>query len=453
MTTTTRRSFLSTYSLGGAAALLSPLVGGLINEARGQAPRRQLALFYVFGTGFHADYEFTPDDLKGKGPSLSGPTSFKWPTALAPLEPYRSRALLIDGLSNPVKTTNGHVGGFGALSCRTSTQGANNGRDKFAAGISIDQYVAETLSAGMAFPAVRFGVQNQGWAPLSQSVFAYGPDRPIAHILDPVLYHRTLFGKVTGSQDPTQSKTDKLLLDSIATQARRLQGVLAGPERAKLDEYLNAIGQLEKRQAAALSCGGAPRAPAAVPERGPAYPEDALEAMMSMSLIAAICGLTNVIAVCDGPGGHGVQTRFKRIAAGTQFQAQGFVSQPDHDGPELATAKRQIVRRYQTGVLAGAIRTLEAVKSGDQTLFDQTVMVFMSENGDDHHSRKTRWPLVLVGNAGRKLKVDGRFLYYPNQRAVADLFSTVATALGRPTDDFGKGGNAPTQGVLTEVLA
>ena len=61
-----RRSFLSTWSLGGAAAMLSPLVGGIINEAMGQAPRRQLALFYLFGTGFHPDWEFTPEDLKGQ---------------------------------------------------------------------------------------------------------------------------------------------------------------------------------------------------------------------------------------------------------------------------------------------------------------------------------------------------------------------------------------------------
>jgi hypothetical protein len=450
----TRRSFLSAASLGGTATLLSPLVGGLLNEAQGQPVRRQLALFYVFGVGFHPDWEFTPTDLKGKAPSLAGPTNFAWPTALGPLESLRGRTLLIDGLSNPVKTTNGHQGGFGALSCRTAAQGANNGRALFAGGISIDQHVAETLGAGTALPSVRFGVHGRGWAPVMQSVFAFGPDRPASHILDPVLFHRTLFGKVTGGQDPTQNKSDTVLLDAIAGQVRRLQGQLAGAERAKLDEMLTAIGQLEKRQAAGLRCATVPKAPAAVPTDGPRVPEDALEAMMSMSLAAAICGLTNVICVADGaPGGHGSQTRWKRIAAGTQFASQGYVSQPDHDAEDTGRPKRQIVRRYQTGVLADAARVLQGVKVGDQTLFDQAVMLFMSENGDDHHSRKARWPLVLLGNAGGKLKTDGRFLHYPNQRALGDLFSTLATALGRPTDDFGKGGNAPTQGPLTELLA
>jgi hypothetical protein len=444
----TRRSFLSTYSMGGAAALLSPLVGGLINEAMGQPQTRQLALFYLFGTGFHPNWEFTPDDLKGKAPSLAGPTSFAWPTAFEPLAPFRSRILLVDGLANPVRTTNGHTGGFGALTCRTSTQGANNGRELHAAGISIDQYIAEKLGAGTAFPSARFGVGGRGVITTRATIFAFGPDKPASHIQDPLLYHRTLFGNVTGTQDPTQSKSGTIVLDAVAGQVKRLQARLAGTERAKLDQYLTAIGQLEKQQSAALSCKSSPAAPAA-----PKNPEDALESMMSMSLIAAICGLTNVICVSDGsPGSHGTQTKYKRIAAGTQFAAQGYVAQPDHDPESTGRPKRQIVRRYQTGVLANAIRTLSGVKVGDKSLFDQTVMLFMSENGDDHHSRKQRYPLLLIGNAGGKLKVDGRFLHYSG-RALADLFSTMATALGRPTDDFGKGGNAPTMGPLAEILA
>jgi len=445
-----RRSFLSTWSLGGAAAMLSPLVGGIINEAMGQAPRRQLALFYLFGTGFHPDWEFTPEDLKGQAPSLAGHTGFMWPTAFAPLEPFRNRVLLVDGLSNPVANKDGgHSGGFGALSCLAPASGGNINPALYAGAITIDQYIAKKLGAGLPFPSVRFGVGGKREVSVRSTIFAFGPDQPATHTQDPILHHQTLFGQVTGGQDPSRSKTDTLLLDTVVGQVKRLQPHLAGSERAKLDEYLTAIEELERRQTAVLTCAGAPRAPAA-----PRAPEDALESMMNMSLIAAVCGMTNVICVSDGsPGAHGTQTRFKRIAAGTQFEAQGYVSQPDHDPESTGKPKRQIVRRYQTGLLANAVRTLSAVKSGDRTLFDDTVMLLMSDNGDDHHSRKNRYPLLLVGNAGGKLKVDGRHLHYPNGRALADLFSTMATALGRPTDDFGKGGRAPTQGPLTEILA
>jgi hypothetical protein len=446
-----RRDFLSTASLGGAAAVLSPLVGGLVNEAMGQVSTRKLALFYVFNGGFHPDMEFLPDDLKGKSPGPGGVTSFRWPSALAPLEPFRSRTLLIDGLNNHGHT-DGHVCGYAALSCRTDRALEILKRHTIPAGITIDQYIAETLGKGTSFSSVRFGSGGSGWKPIKAHAFAFGKDKPADHILDPVLYHRTLFGKVAGGQDPTQSKSDTLLLDAIRGQIKRVQARLAGPEREKLDVYLGSIAELEKRQSAALKCGPAPKAPAAVPASGPKGSEDLLEAMMSMSLVAAICGMTNVICVCDGHGSHGKQTKFSRIAAGTELESAGFVAQPDHDPPAASRSKRQIVRRFQSGLLAGAIRTLSGVKVGDKTLFDDSTMLFMSENADDHHSKHQRWPLLVIGNAGGKLRADGRFLGYSG-RALADLFSAMATALGRPTTDFGKDGTVAIQGPLGEVLA
>ncbi len=456
----TRRSFLSTYSLGGAAFLLSPLINGLIREAHGQPQTRQLSLFYVFGTGFHPDWEFTPEDMKGKPASLDGPTAFQWPTAFAPLERYRNRVLLVDGLKNDTQT-DGHLSGYAALSCVVNRDLPIGMKPLVAAGISIDQHVAQTLGKGTQFPSVRFGLHGSYWAPLRKSVFAYGKDQPAEHVQDPLLLHKTLFAKVTGSQDPMQNKSDTLLLDTIKGQIKSVQTRLAGPEREKLGLYLSTIEGLEKRMSSGLKCSSVPVAPAAATNTnchasectGPKVPEDALESMMNMSLIAAVCGMTNVICVSDAaPGSHGEQTRFKRIAAGTQFASQGYVSQPDHEGETLGKPMRQIVRRYQTSVLAEAIRVLSGIKVGDKTLFDQSTMLFMSENADDHHADRKSWPLLLIGNAGGKLRVDGRYLKYSN-RAVGDLFSTLATGLGRPTNDFGAGGYTKVQGVLSEILA
>jgi hypothetical protein len=456
----TRRSFLSKSSLGGAAALLAPMVGGFLREAYGQAPTRQLALFYVVPDGFHRDWEFLPDDLKGKTIGPEGTTTYQWPTAFAPLEPFRNRMLLVDGLKNNT-TTESHATGFLGLACMRNDAVEFTRRPLFAAGPTIDQYIAETLGRGTAFPSVRFGAVGDYFAPTRSSVFAFGKDAPAPHILDPLLYHRTLFSGVTGGATPEQSKSDTLLLDTITGQIKRLQGKLAGPEREKLGAYLAAIEQIEKRQTTALKCM-VPPAPAPLPNsagckgndcKGPKPSENGIEAMMSMSLIAAICGMTNVICVSDGgPGGHGSQTHYSRIVAGTQFAAAGFVMLPEHEGENLGRPMRQIVRRYQTGVLADAARTLSGVKVGDRTLFDQTAMILISENGDDHHANHNEcvWPLLLIGNAGGKLRADGRFINY-NRRPLGDFFSTLATALGRPTTGFGDA-NVP-QGPIAGLLA
>jgi hypothetical protein len=112
---------------------------------------------------------------------------------------------------------------------------------------------------------------------------------------------------------------------------------------------------------------------------------------------------------------------------------------------------------FNCGLLARMADALSAIKEGAGTMFDSTVMLYTSDNGEQHHSDKGRWPLVLLGDAGGKLRVDGRFLRFPQRgqsgnRSMADLFCSIATACGVPTDAFGKGGNEPVRGPIESLM-
>ena len=68
------------------------------------------------------------------------------------------------------------------------------------------------------------------------------------------------------------------------------------------------------------------------------------------------------------------------------------------------------------------------------------------------------WPLALLGNAGGKLKVDGRYLRFPKfdapgGRTLPDLYCSLATALGVPTSTFGMGGNEMVKGPIELLMA
>ena len=76
---------------------------------------------------------------------------------------------------------------------------------------------------------------------------------------------------------------------------------------------------------------------------------------------------------------------------------------------------------------------LDAVKEGDGTMLDNTLIVFMSDSGDGHHPQLYNWPMVLIGNLGGRLKTDGRYLEFPgygktNHSTIASLGSTPASA-------------------------
>jgi len=115
------------------------------------------------------------------------------------------------------------------------------------------------------------------------------------------------------------------------------------------------------------------------------------------------------------------------------------------------------IHTFNTTLIARMIEALSSIKEGDRFILDSSFILYTSENGEQHHSAKTRWPLVLIGDAGGKLRTGGRFLRYPmgskSSRSLADFFCSLSTASGSPTDDSGKGGNEPVLGPLPELMS
>jgi hypothetical protein len=117
-----------------------------------------------------------------------------------------------------------------------------------------------------------------------------------------------------------------------------------------------------------------------------------------------------------------------------------------------------MVHNFMSGLIARMMDVLSTIKEGDRTIADNLVGIYTSDNGEMHHSKKERWPVVVVGTAGGKLKSDGRFIRFPKRggsggRSLADLYCSIATAAGVPTDSFGKGGNEPVQGPIATLMA
>jgi hypothetical protein len=107
--------------------------------------------------------------------------------------------------------------------------------------------------------------------------------------------------------------------------------------------------------------------------------------------------------------------------------------------------------------LADLIRALEGVPEGDGTMWDHTALVYVNDNGEQHHAKYENWPAVVVGDLGGALPAGGRLLDYPNfqqsnSRGLNQLWNTLATAMGVPTSDFGAGGRVPLTGLLDELV-
>ena len=94
-------------------------------------------------------------------------------------------------------------------------------------------------------------------------------------------------------------------------------------------------------------------------------------------------------------------------------------------------------------------------------MLDNTVIVYLSDGAEAHHSRTWEWPFVMLGNAGGKLKA-GRYVDYPGygmlgHRTTANLYTTFLNIAGNPAERFGMADpnlkDLDQTGPLTELLA
>jgi hypothetical protein len=94
-------------------------------------------------------------------------------------------------------------------------------------------------------------------------------------------------------------------------------------------------------------------------------------------------------------------------------------------------------------------------------MLDNTVIVFLSDGAEGHHSRCWEWPMVVIGNIDNKLKT-GRYLDYPGygqkgHRTTANLYTTLLNLAGSNRDRFGIADpmlkDFDQTGVLTEMTA
>jgi hypothetical protein len=443
-----RRRFVERLGLGAGACLLSPIAGTLFGEAQGwaQAGQRKRAVFFMIGDSLHYQYNFTPPEFAGaiNDPVMDAPASYTWPASFKALEPLRKRVMLIDGLANRAKKSQ-HSAGFAALSCVTALGDASNEYGGPPGGITIDQYVANTLGQNTKVKSVLCGVNRYNSA---QMCFASGPGKPEAIFLDPKLMWTRLFGDLGAGGAPMQTGPTKgqirsrFLLDSMRADVARMQKALAGPERRKLDHYLQVIADYEARLkvAAPLNCKQPAMPPADVTEK--TDKDVRLDLMFDMATLALACGMTNVVGIAAGAGRNS-----------HQFMMWPSVGHSGEEGGKAAVATHNAM----CARIMRMVGALQQVREADRTAFDNSVIVYTSDNGENHHSSKHRWPLVVIGDAGGKLRSDGRFVRYPaagkpGWRSLADFYCSLAHAVGAPTDKFGDGGIEPVKGPLAEIM-
>lgn len=474
----TRRNFLTTSGLlVGASALGGAALGGRWSHAAGRSPCR--VVIFIEGNGTRPECLYDPltlqtlEDIAGKPITGNGSYAHDDPvlTMTAPLAEARSlsslaagpgkislveRAAAIFGLSATYVNGN-HTSGFGALSASKASGGPG--------GATIETVLSQVpeVRGTTPFDVIRVGV-GASKTPLNYGTCAFATNKPAPILLSPAASFTSLFGSVAAGQAGKDFKARKRLLEfGIADVERELKGLGASKRgRDKIETYRASMLEMLARNDQLAGMKDALVAVKPV-EPGLLDPDpyasgDFLEQLalqVDIATAALIGGLSNVAVVSLGSGPvwnnqyPGLINFYpdKEVIGGHDLR---HISSPAANELLYELTNRGI------GEMARMARALEARPEGSGTMLDNTVLLYLSDNGERHHSKSEEWAMLLLGGDNMGFKTDGRSVVYPrsghpNNRQTSNMFNSLLHGVGAPTDDFGH--NDPKTRVAPGPLA
>jgi hypothetical protein len=442
MTDFTRRDLLKGVSLGAGALLLSPILDKIHADAAGSAVKPKRFVFVLEGNGVHwrhiqpkgigDNYQRNPSGtpIPPGGLDEQSLAKLDLPKCLEPLESFKDRLTIVQGLSGKV-CGGGHSNNFGALGVYPSKAGV----------------LAETIDVALAkalpgiFPHVGLGIVGKGDESIVYNVSASGPGKPVPMQTRPDLAYKTLFGSVAKDAGKAAFTADGNVIDFMADDVRRVESRLVGAEREKFQQHVAAYEAMKQRQSRLNDIESSLRAAAPVVSNKytSEVETDRLDAQFDLTAAALIGGLTNVALIGSGCGDQFFGITFTGL--GINLGKHGIGHGGGFDG-KTADELSQIIRRFHVEQIARLAKKLDSVKEGDGTMLDNTLIIYLSDSAEQHHSRCDHWPLFLVGNLGGTLKTNGRYLCYPKygtkgHRTIANFYTTLLHAAGTPRDHFG----------------
>lgn len=436
--TLSRRTILRGLGTALALPMLEAMVPG---TARAQAMRPQRFVAFYVPCGIRMN-RWTPA-ATGAGYTLS--------SILQPLGAYNGAAsikddvLVLSGLSNRPARPDGpgdHASGTGAfITCahpfKTSGADIRNG-------ISFDQVLANAWRTQTRFASLELGQDGGGGSGDCDSGYscAYARNiawasatQPLAKETNPQAVFDRLFSGIdpntTAAAIAKRKRYRQSVLDSVKEDSVALQGKLGATDKRKLDEYLTGVRELEVRVASEQPSSCAPGA------RPGAWTDirDKADQFLDLITFAFQCDLTRSITYMQQNAGSGYTYRFLSVN-GTAI-SDGHHTLSHHGGDAAKNDALEVINRWEVEQFAKLARKLKAVTEPDgTTLLDNAALFFSSEIEDGDSHSHLNMPVLVAGKAGNQLRT-GQHLAFPNQPSVANLFVTLAQAMGVNQTSFG----------------
>ena len=457
----TRQLSRRTLLRGAGAALALPYLGAMLPapaRAAGEAPKPPVRLFfYICGGGAYVPYwsiddagrkaELAPDravEYRAAPRECDEPLTSLSPT-LEPLAPHAKDVLVLGGLTliDTHQFEDGHSAEIAALLTAAPLR-----RDRVHCGVSVDQAAARHFEKATAIDSLVLGLNGArpGGAKGIGRVYAQHyswrtPTTPTGEERSPRAVFDRLFRGRTGAGGAVTDADRRSVLDLVREEAKALQAGLGADDRRKVDEYLAAVRDVERRIERAAKRPPGPDAPSLlgdprfkdavrVPDGAgiPAEYADYDRLMVDLVAIAFAADLTRVAVLT-----HGGYRSYPEVGV-----RRGHHDLQHHEGDADKRADLRKVDRFNVGLYAAALDRLKAVQDGAGTLLDNSLVLWASGMSNGNRHARENLPLLLAGRAGGTVR-PGRYLdfHWKKLTPVANLYAEMLARAGVPAGKFG----------------
>lgn len=371
---------------------------------------------------------------------------FTFGNTLAPLQALRHRVQVISGLEHLNADPGNDGAGDHARANGTFLTGVRvkktAGSDIYA-GISVDQIAARQIGKRTRFaslelscdPHRKSGGCDSGYSCAYESNLAWRTaTSPLSPESNPRMVFERLFGAgghgERGASLAQRRAQQRSILDFVLDDAKSVQSKLTHRDKAKLDEYLTGVREIEERIVTAESFTHVVDPLMPTPDGIPSAYDEYIRLMFQMMALAFETDSTRVSTLLLAHDGS--NRSFPEIEI-----AEGHHGLSHHrNEPDLIQKVAQIDRFYAER-FAEFLNLLESKQDADgHSILRNSMIVYGCGNSDGNRHTHSNLPVVLAGNGGGTL-APGRHVEV-NATPMCNLYLNLLDQMGVPSlDRFG----------------
>jgi hypothetical protein len=390
---------------GAGVAMALPLLNAMIGPNRSTAasssrhalrsdddslPRRSVFVYIPNGVNM----ETWRMDTAGKDYQLSAP--------LASLARHRGSITPFSGLHHPGALHQQHVCADSWLTAAPLTNGS--GAEKYRNSISVDQLIAEKTAEHTRFASLELSIAAGVGQPYNSSTLSFSRDgAPLPAEDNPRAVFDRLFGIDDSGISAQRAKLvrQRSILDAVIESAGDVRRRVGSEDVAKLDEYLTAVRDVERRLERLDRWLDIPKpsVDGARFQRNVSREQagDFYRTMYDLIVLALRTDMTRVVTYASGTEGNGL--------AIPEIGIKQTRHELSHHN-EAADVKQSLTRSdtFLVDQFAYFLDQLQSIREEDQSLLDQTMVLFGSGMSYGHSHGNANLPIVFAGGMGLGLR-------------------------------------------------